>query len=149
MSHSYTNLLYHFVYSTKHRTPWLNETIGPLVHTKLAGIINELRGMSIIVNGVADHVHALVRLRPDHAVSTIIGHMKSRSTGWIHRNLVELPDFCWQTGFGVFTVSPTQSDGVYVYIANQVEHHRTQSFEDELKWLYQKAGIEFDPRCLD
>jgi REP element-mobilizing transposase RayT len=148
MSHSYTNLLYHIVFATKNREPWLDVTLSPLVYGKLGGILSEEGGIPIIINGMPEHVHILAKLRSDHRVSEIVGNLKSRSSGWIHRTQETLASFAWQTGYGAFTVSQSQVNVVRKYIENQAEHHRRVPFDVEYRQLLLKHGYEIDETTL-
>jgi REP element-mobilizing transposase RayT len=85
MPHSFTNLHYHLVFSTKERQPWLEESLRPAPFDRLAGILKEEGGIPLIVNGTADHVHILTKLRPDRALSDVLRDLKARSSGWVHR----------------------------------------------------------------
>jgi len=96
MPHSYTQLLYHIVYATKSRHPWLAEPIRSRLHAYLGGAIRDEGGTALAIGGVADHVHILARLRQDKAVSAVIGAIKANSSGWIHREFADLAAFEWQ-----------------------------------------------------
>ena len=85
MSSSYCNLLFHIVFSTKDREPWMIPSIRPRIHEYLGGAIRGEGGIGLIVNGTADHVHILAKLRQDKAVSKLIGEIKANSSGWISR----------------------------------------------------------------
>ena len=148
MSSSYTQLLYHFVFATKDRRPLLNPDVAERLHAYLGGIVREQGGSAIAINGAADHVHLLSRLRQDRAVSEVLRALKANSSAWIHRTFGSLPDFAWQEGYGAFTVSKSQSPKLEKYIDQQPEHHRKKSFQEEFVQLLQKHGIEYDERYL-
>jgi putative transposase len=148
MPHSYTNLLYHLVFSTKERRPWLDADLRPRLFEYLGGAIRSQGGFAILINGVADHIHILARFRQDKALSEVLRDIKANSSGWIHRTFPTLASFAWQQGYGAFTVSPSQEDRVRQYIANQEVHHRTVSFQEEFVALLRAHGIEFDERYL-
>jgi putative transposase len=82
---SYTNLLYHIVYATKERAPLITKTLKPRLHEYLGGIVRGLDGIPIEINGVSDHVHLLVKLRPIISVSDFLSKLKSSSSGWARR----------------------------------------------------------------
>jgi len=148
MAHSYTNLLYHIVYSTKNRTPWLTEPIRSRVHAYIGGGIRDEGGAALSIGGVSDHVHILARLRQDKAISAVIGAIKANTTGWIHREFAQLADFEWQNGYAAFTVSKSQEGKVKQYIEGQEEHHREKRYQDELIELLDAHGIEYNLRYL-
>src|SRR5437763_11144644 len=96
VAHSYTNLLYHIVFGTKRREPWIDEVLRPESYAKLGGIIQDEGGIPLRINGIADHVHILAKLRPDVTVSNLLRDLKSRSSGWVHRKRPDLGAFEWQ-----------------------------------------------------
>ena len=147
MPQSYTQLLYHIVFSTKGREPWLKE-IRSRVHSYLGGGIRDEKGTPLCIGGVDDHVHILARLRQDKAISAVIGGIKAASSGWIHREFPTLPHFDWQDGYSAFTVSKSQSDIVRRYIDNQEEHHTKRNFKEELIILLDAHEIDYDPKYL-
>jgi putative transposase len=148
MAHSFTNLLYHLVFSTKNREPWLGEAIRPAMFKYLGGILKDDGGTPLIVNGVTDHVHILTKLRPDKSLSHVMSDLKSRSSAWVHRTCPGLEVFSWQAGYGAFTVSQSKVETVRTYIENQEEHHRRIPFQDELRALLRKHGQELDESLL-
>jgi len=148
MPQSYTQLLYHIVFSTKERNPWLAEPLRSRLYAYLGGAIRDEGGTALAIGGVEDHIHILARLRQDKAVSAVIGAIKANSSGWIHREFPDLSAFAWQQGYAVFTVSKSQARHVKVYIAGQEEHHRKKSYQEELREFLQAHEIEFDERYL-
>jgi REP element-mobilizing transposase RayT len=148
MSSSHCNLLYHIVFSTKGRQPWLTVAIRPRVHQYLGGAIRDENGIAMIVNGTADHIHILAKLRQDKAVSRVVGEVKANSSGWISRTFEGATGFGWQEGYGAFTVSESQVPKVRRYIERQEQHHRSVSFREELKVLLKAHGLPFDERYL-
>ena len=148
MAHSYTNLLYHLVFSTKNRQTWLSEEMSPRLYEYLGGAIRSEGGIALIANGSSDHVHILAKLRQDKAVADVLRDIKANSSGWIHRTFRELRGFAWQHGYGAFTVSQSQVDNVRRYIANQKEHHQRFSFKEEFIALLKAHGIEYDERYI-
>lgn len=149
MAQSYTNLLYHIVFSTKDRKPLITNDVRTRLYEYIGGTIRGLGCVMIAIGGIEDHVHVLAKLRPDKSVSDVLRDLKANSSGWMHDVFPELRDFSWQRGYGAFTVSASQVERVRQYIANQEEHHRKQDFRDEFIGLLIKNGIEFDERYLD
>ena len=145
MAHSYTNLLYHIVFATKDRCPCIESPIAGRLHAYLAGGIRAEGGTPIIINGTADHVHMLARLRQDKALSEVLRGIKAHSSKWVHDTFPSHPQFAWQRGYGAFTVSESQGERVRSYIADQERHHRRTTFEDEFLALLNAHGIAFDP----
>jgi putative transposase len=148
MPRSYTNLIYHIVFSTKDRLPLITNEREQRLYEYIGGIIRGLGGILLSINGVEDHVHLLVKLRPDRAVADILRELKSNSSGWMHSVFPDLPNFSWQNGYGAFTVSESQIEKVANYIARQKSHHRKETFEREFVSMLEKNGIEIDMKYL-
>jgi REP element-mobilizing transposase RayT len=148
MSSSYCNLLYHIVFATKGREPWLTTAIRSRIHQYLGGAIRKENGIALIVNGTADHVHILAKLRQDKALSKLVGELKANSSGWISRTFKDAAGCAWQEGYGAFTGSESQVPKIRRYIETQEEHHRTVSFLEELKIILRAHGLPFDERYL-
>lgn len=148
MPQSLAKVYLHAVFSTKSRIPLLaDEWRDELFHV-LGGTANNLGCQSLIVGGVADHVHMLFQLGRTISIAEAIGKIKSTSSLWIGQNRLELPEFHWQAGYAVFSVSQSNVEVVREYIRNQAEHHRRHSFQDELRELLRRHEIEFDERYV-
>jgi REP element-mobilizing transposase RayT len=145
---SHTNLLYHIVFSTKNREPCLEPGMRPRLFEYLGGAVRGEGGTALAINGVADHVHLLVRLRQDKAVSAVVGAIKANSSGWVHRTFPACAGFAWQVGYGAFTVSTSQTGKVRRYIEDQEEHHRVRRFQEEFLAFLKANGIEYDHRYI-
>jgi REP-associated tyrosine transposase len=145
MAHTYTNLLYHIVYGTKHRQPLIDEEFQPRLYEYVGGAIRGLKGICLEIGGVEDHVHILTKLPPTLAVSDFLESLKANTSKWaksVRRG------FGWQGGYAAFTVSESQVPRVTGYIQNQREHHRTVTFEEEMIALLRAHGLPYDPNHL-
>jgi len=131
MSQSFTNLLYHIIFTTKDRRPLIKDDYQPQLYDYIGGIIRGTGGVSLGINGTENHVHVLAKLRPDRALSDVLRDLKSNATGWMHDLFPSLADFCWQRGYAAFTVSQSHVDRVQGYLLRQKEHHQRVSFRDE------------------
>jgi REP element-mobilizing transposase RayT len=149
MSGAYTNLLYHLVFSTKNRRPLIGARMKKPLHDYMGGIVRGEKGELLEINGVADHVHMLVRLRPTVAVADAIRVYKATSTKWANKEFGDGPRFEWQEGYAAFTVSQSQVPRLLAYIQKQEEHHRKRNFRSELVQLLKRHGIAFEDRYLD
>jgi len=146
MTHSFTNLNYHIVFSTKDFQSMIDPEWKDRLYEYLGGAIRGLRGISIEINGMPDHVHSLVRLHQDMPISTVMEKLKSNSTGWVRRTLDD--KFSWQMGYGAFSVCEFRIERVRQYIRNQAEHHMKKTFEEEFIELLEAHNIKFDRRYL-
>jgi len=148
MPDSYTNLLYHIVFSTKDRRPIITSEYEPRLYDYIGGTIRSLGGICLELNGTQDHIHLLAKLRPDRAVSDVLPDLKANASGWMHDVFPSLRDFSWQRGYGAFTVSQSNVHEIRRYIAKQKEHHRKVSFRDEFIEFLKRNGIEYDERYI-
>ena len=146
MAKTFTKLVYHIVFSTKERAPLITDEIRDRLYEYLGGVIRGEKGSLLEIGGVEDHVHILARFGAAIAVSDMIQRSKGSSSHWLNQQ----PGiwFAWQTGYGAFSVSESQVAAVRKYIQRQKEHHKRQSFKDELISLLRKHRIEFDERDL-
>jgi REP element-mobilizing transposase RayT len=148
MSDSYTNLLYHIVFSTKDRRPLITTEYQARLYDYIGGTIRGVGGISLELNGTEDHVHLLVKLRPDHSLSDVLRDLKANASGWMHDVFPSLRNFSWQRGYGAFTVSQASVEEVRQYIARQRQHHQNVSFREEFIHFLKANGIEFDARFV-
>jgi REP element-mobilizing transposase RayT len=148
MSQSFTNLLYHIIFSTKDRRPLITLDHQPRLYEYIGGTIRGLGGISLGTNGIEDHVHVLAKLRPDKALSDVLRELKAGASGWMHDVFPSLSDFSWQRGYGAFTVSQSNLQQVQRYLMNQKEHHQRISFRDEFIQFLRANEIEFDERYV-
>ena len=148
MAHSYAQLYFHIVFSTKERKRQIDAELEPRLHPILGGIVRQLDGVGLAVGGIEDHVHILASLRPSTAPADAIRVIKANSSGWVHNEWADRSAFAWQTGYGAFTVSASNLEEVRQYVLNQREHHRTMTFEEEYLLLLNKHGIEYDERFV-
>lgn len=148
MAGTYSQIFLHAVFSTKHRTPWIDSSVSERLYPYIGGIIREEKGTLYEIGGVEDHVHLYLRWRTDRAISDLMRTVKARSSKWVHDEFPQLRAFAWQEGYAVFSVSKSQETAVKQYIANQAEHHRKTDFNSELLQLLRAHEIEFDERYV-
>ena len=147
MPQSFASLHCHIIFSTKHRQPEIAPEIQPRLFEYVGGILRNNSCRLIAAGGIPDHVHLLVSLGRTLSVADAIRLIKSNSSGWFHDEL-QLPDFQWQTGYAAFAVSFSNIDSVKSYLANQTEHHRQQSFQDEFREFLRRHHLEWDERYV-
>jgi len=110
--------------------------------------LKNLNSPSLETNSVQDHVHILFLLSKNHSLAQVIAEVKESSSAWIKARDKWYRDFYWQGGYAAFSVSESRVDTVRRYIANQPEHHRKTSFQDELRALFTKNRVEYDERYV-
>jgi REP element-mobilizing transposase RayT len=149
MAQSLSQIYLHLVFSTKNRTPFLRDPpLRKEVHAYLAGTCRNLNSPSLIVGGVEDHVHVLLRLAKDMTVSTLVRELKRESSKWIKGLASDLAAFHWQQGYLAFSVSPSHVEPLRNYIAAQEDHHRRETFQEEFRRLLKKYRVEYDERYV-
>jgi REP element-mobilizing transposase RayT len=148
MPQSFVAILLHLIYSTKNREPLLTAEIEPELYAYQATVFRELGCPALIINGTPDHVHALFRLSRTVRVSDLVEEVKKRSSKWLKTRDPALMAFQWQTGYGVFSVGESGVPSLRQYIADQKEHHRRKSFQDEFRAFLTKYRIEIDERYV-
>ena len=147
MPQSYSAVAVHIVFATKLRHPHLSEEVlRQEMHAYLGGALKALGCPPIAIGGAADHVHALAYLGRPISISECVREIKKSSTAWSRRRDPTLAAFAWQTGFAVFSVSPSALPGLKHYVTTQEEHHRKRSFEEEFRALLKEHGVEFDEK---
>ena len=147
MPQSLVKILVHIVFSTKNRTDLILPEKEGLLYSYISGIVEGNNARLITANGTMNHSHFLVSLGKNN-VSNLIGDMKRDSSSWAKKH--GMPNLYWQRGYGAFSIGQSQVPAVVRYIANQKEHHKTQSYEDEFRELCRKYAVEFDERyCWD
>lgn len=144
---TYTKIVLHFTFSTRHRRPWLTKHIRNSLFPYIGGIIRNQRGAPIAINGVEDHVHILAHVKPHLAISAFMREVKKGSSEYVHKHF-ELRAFAWQEGFAAFSVRGNDYQEVLRYVERQEEHHRVETFPGELRRLLDDAGVEVQERYL-
>jgi len=145
---TYTQILYHIVFSTKNRTRVLLPDNRERLFRYIWGIVKKKNCHLHRINGVEDHLHILTSLHPCERLADLVRDIKAGASQWIKDNNVFQDFVGWQDGYGAFTHSKAEKDVLIDYIKNQQDHHKTVSFREELEALLKKAGIEFDERFL-
>ena len=144
MPQSLVKVYLHAIFSTENREPVLADEWRDELFEVLGGTANNLGCQSLIVGGVADHVHMLFQLSRTIAIADAIGKIKSTSSAWVNQTRGMSAPFHWQGGYAIFSVSQSNVEAVREYIRTQPEHHAKQSFPDGLrKWL-QRYEVAWD-----
>jgi putative transposase len=148
MTNTYHQIYLQTVFAVKYRkavieNEWKNQLFGVI-----GNLINETNCKTLIVNGVEDHVHCFLGLRPVVSVSDLMKTVKAKSSKYINDHSLTPERFEWQEGYGVFSYGQSQVDPVYRYIQNQVAHHKKQTFRDEYVDFLRKFKVEFDEQYI-
>lgn len=145
MAHSLASVHIHFIFSTKNRLPHLKDKLQTDMFAYLGGIVRELGGKPVIIGGIPDHVHLLVRMPTAMGISDFMRVVKANSSKWARQRK---RDFAWQTGFAAFSVSMSVLPEVTRYIQEQEKHHRKMTYQEELVTLLKKHNIAYDERYI-
>ena len=143
---SYANLLYHIVFGTKGRFPFITDELKPRLFEYLGGTVRGLDGIALEINGMADHVHILAKIKPTIAVSDFLRELKANSSKWA--NEITNGKFAWQRRYGAFTMSESQTEIVRKYIRNQESHHAKFDFRQEFESLLRANNVAFETDYL-
>jgi REP element-mobilizing transposase RayT len=148
MGHTYTSLLTHVIFSTKDCVPSLDDDLREEVEKYVCGVARNIGVKTIAINSVADHAHILLQVPAATSVAAIVSKLKSNSSRFIHEKWPRRSKFAWQEGYGAFSVSKSGLDDVVRYIANQEEHHRKRTFQEEYLEFLKRYEIEYDERYV-
>jgi len=141
---SYRLFLYHIIFSPHKREPVLLKKNRNLLYKYITGITGQKKCHMRAINGIEDHIHLLVEIRPDIAVSDFIKDVKVASSIFIKKNKL-FPKFSkWQVGYSAFTRAYESMERIVDYINNQEEHHKRISFYDEYNVILRKNGFHDD-----
>ena len=149
MANTYTQILYHIVFSTKNRERCIAKGRRDDLYRYIWGIVKNLNCHLYRIGGVEDHMHLLTTLHPTLALAKYIENVKTSSTSWIRREVVFERWPGWQDGYAAFSASIDEKDELIEYVKAQEEHHQSVSFADEYRALLERAGIKFDPKYLE
>lgn len=148
MAGTFSQVYIQCVFAVKGRQNLLQQPWRGDVFKYISGIITSKNQKSIIVNGVEDHVHIFMGLKPSISISEIIRDVKNNSTNFINSQNYLKSKFSWQEGYGAFSYSHSQIDNVYQYILNQEKHHQKNTFKDEYIEFLKKFSIEYNENYL-
>jgi len=149
MPQSLARIYVHIVFSTKERRSLLQDKrLRDQCHAYLAGTCKARGSPSLIVGGVADHVHILCMLSREESIAVLVRELKRESSKSLKTKSPDLRSFYWQSGYGAFSISPSHVEALKRYIANQEEHHGKEAFQDEFRRLLKKYGVAYDERYV-
>jgi putative transposase len=148
MAQTLVKLYAHIIFSTKHRADLILPEIENDLFAYIGGIANNNNSKLIAANGTKNHIHLLISISKNIALSEFVGDIKRDSSKWIKTKDNSYRNFQWQDGYGAFSVGYTQIDDVKKYIANQKEHHAKINFEDEFRYFLKKYNVEFEERYV-
>jgi putative transposase len=148
MANTYHQVYIQVVFAVKYREAVIANEWKSKVFGVIGNLINETGCKTIIVNGVEDHVHCFLGLKPSVSISELMKTVKAKSSKYINDHNLTKSRFEWQEGYGAFSYSYSQIDAVYKYIVNQEEHHKKQTLKDEYLEFLDKFEVLFDEKYI-
>jgi len=148
MAGTFSQIYIQAVFAVKGRENLIRREWKDELHKYIAGIIKGKDQKSIIVNGMPDHIHAFIGLRPSMAISDLLRDIKNNSSNFINDKKWVRGKFSWQGGYGAFSYSHSQIETVYNYILNQEEHHRRKTFREEYLQFLKEFDVPYEEKYL-
>lgn len=148
MSSTFSQIYIQIVFAVKGRESLIHSSWEEELYKYISGIIRNKEQKLIAINGMPDHIHILIGMKPTCSLSDLVREIKKSSNEFIKEKAFVKGKFNWQEGYGAFSYSHSSLDNVIAYIKNQKEHHIKKSFKDEYLELLHKFDIEFKPEYL-
>lgn len=148
MANSYSQIYIQIVFAVKHRDAVIKFEWEERLYQYITGIVQNKGQKMLAINGMPDHIHFLIGLKPDCCLSNLIREVKKASNEFINEHRLTPARFYWQEGFGAFSYSRSQIDTVARYILNQKEHHKERTFKEEYFDFLEQYEIEYNEKYL-
>ena len=148
MAGTFSQIYIQIVFSVRGRDSLIGDEWKDELCRYMSGIIDNKGHKAIVVNGVSDHVHMFVGLRPAMSISDLVRDVKNNSSNFVNDNQFSRGKFEWQEGYGAFSYSHSQIEHVYNYISNQEEHHKVKTFKQEYEEFLNKFQVKYDSKYL-
>ena len=148
MANTYTQIHIHFVFAVKFRDGIIQSKWKEDLYKYMSGIIQNNHHKLLAINGMPDHIHILIGLRPAQSISDLMKEVKQSSSKWINQNKLSNGHFEWQEGYGAFSYSKSQIGQVINYIQNQELHHEKKTFTQEYRDFLRKFEVEYDEKFI-
>ncbi len=143
MANTFSQIYIQTVFAVSGRLSLIRHDFKEELHKYITGIVRSKGQKLISINGMSDHLHILIGLRPAMALADLVRDIKSDSSEWVNRKKLARGKFGWQEGYGAFSYGHSQLDTIIRYIQNQERHHQRKSFKNEYLTLLRKYQIEF------
>jgi REP element-mobilizing transposase RayT len=148
MANTYTQIHIHFVFAVKFRHGIIQSKWKEDLYKYMTGIIQNDNHKLLAINGMPDHIHILIGLRPAQSISDLMKDVKQSSSKWINENKLTNGHFEWQEGYGAFSYSKSQIGQVVNYIQNQELHHEKKTFREEYLDFLEKFEVDYDEKFI-
>jgi putative transposase len=148
MPNTFSQIYIHAVFAVKGRESLIHGKLKDELYKYICSIVNGNQEKVYAINGMPDHIHVLLSIKPVTRLSDLMRDIKASSSKWINLNKLVIGKFQWQEEFGSFSCSQSQVDKVIAYIDNQEIHHKKTSFREEYIKLLKSYKIEYDEKYL-
>ena len=148
MANTYTQIYIQTVFTVQNRISLIRPEWQEELFKYITGIVQKNGHKMIAINGMPDHMHLFIGMKPNQSLSDLMQDVKGDSSKWIHEKGFVKGRFEWQAGFGGFSYSISQIDTVVKYIGNQPKHHKTKTFVEEYLEFLEKFQVPFDERYI-
>lgn len=148
MPNTYTQIHIHFVFVVKFRDGVIHSSWKDELYKYITGIVQNNKHKMICINGMPDHLHILIGVRPHQSISDLMQDVKGSSSKWINEKNFLNRKFEWQEGFGAFSYGKSQIKDVISYIENQELHHKKKTFKEEYLDFLKKFEVEYDDKYI-
>ena len=148
MANTFSQIYIQIVFAVKHRNAQIDPIWEEQLYKYITGIVQNKEQKMIAINGMPDHIHIFIGMKPTCCLSNLVQEIKKSSNTFIKDNDLSSKPFNWQEGFGAFSYSHSQIDSVYKYVMNQKEHHKKQTFKEEYIDFLKKFDVEYDEKYL-
>ncbi len=148
MANTFSQIYIQTVFAVNGRLSLIQPEFKEELFKYITGIVRNQGQKLISINGMADHVHILIGLKPAMALTDLVREIKADSTNFINKQKWVHGKFSWQEGYGAFSYGHSQLDTIIRYIQNQERHHRRSSFKNEYLTLLRKFDIAFEKKYV-
>ncbi len=148
MANTYTQIYIQAVFTVQNKLSLIRPEWQEELYKYITGIVQNNRHKMIAINGMPDHLHLFIGMKPNQSLSDLMQDVKGDSSKWIHEKGFVKGRFEWQAGFGGFSYSISQIDTVVKYINNQAKHHKIKTFAEEYLEFLKKFQVPFDERYI-
>ncbi len=148
MPNTYTQIHLQLIFAVQNRESLIEKTWKDELYKYFTGIIQNAGHKLIIANGMPDHVHVVMGMRPTQSLSELMKHLKGDSSKWINEKRFVQGHFQWQEGYGAFSYSKSQLPALIRYVENQEAHHQTKTFLEEYKAFLDKFEVPYEEQYL-
>lgn len=145
---TYSQIYIQTIFAVQHRNSQIHQDWEDRLYQYITGIVREQKQKMLAINGMPDHIHILIGMKPACCLSDLVREIKKSTSDWIKEQRLTRNKFNWQEGFGAFSYSHSQLDDVIAYIQKQKEHHRNKTFKEEYVQFLKKFNVDYDERYL-